>query len=216
MKKIIHHDSSRHGNTTGFLDLLFNFLLGFVTLFILLLAIIKVDSAKPSVEDKNEFVITVTWDEGSADDVDTWVRDPYNNIISYRQRETGIMFLQRDDLGRRNDLLTLPSGEEVGSSLNEEVVSIRRVIPGRYTVNLHLYGRGDGESPGPANVTVKLLKVNPYRVVAESKVQLQSRGEERTALSFEVLESGEVVADTQTQEPFIFFSVHSQASGAHP
>ena len=207
--KIVHHDSSRHGNTTGFLDLLFNFLLGFVALFVLLLAIIKIDSAKPALEDKNEFVIVVNWDPGSADDVDVWVRDPFSNVVSYRQRETGVMFLQRDDLGRRNDVLTLPSGVEVGSDLNEEVVNIRRVLPGRYLVNLHLYSRGGEDRPEPASVRVKLIKINPYRVIADVPVLLSQRGEERTAFSFEVLDSGEAVVDAETQEPFIYFGVHA-------
>jgi hypothetical protein len=209
MRKIVHHDSSRHASTTGFLDLLFNFLLGFVVLFVLLLAIIKVESSKPGLEDQNEFVVTATWDEGSEDDVDLWARDPLGNIVSFRNRETGLMHLQRDDLGRRNDLLTTPEGKEVGSALNQEVLNVRRLLPGQYLINLHLYGRG-GDPPGePAHVTVRLTKVNPHRVIAEVKVQLNSRGDERTALSFELLESGEVLVDTETQTPFIYDNMFS-------
>ena len=209
MRKIVHHDSSRHASTTGFLDLLFNFLLGFVVLFVLLLAIIKVETAKPGLEDQNEFVVTATWDDGSEDDVDLWARDPLGNIVSFRNRETGLMHLQRDDLGRRNDLLTTPEGREVGSTLNQEVLNVRRLLPGQYLVNLHLYGRGASERPEPANVTVRLIKVKPYRVEAEVKVQLNSRGDERTALSFELLESGEVLVDTETQTSFIYDNMFS-------
>jgi hypothetical protein len=218
-KRIIHHDSSRHSSTTGFLDLLFNILLGFVLMFIILLAIMKVETAKPGVEDKNKLIITITWDSGSQDDVDTWVRDPFGNIISYRQRETGTMYLQRDDLGQRNDRLTTPTGEQVGSDLNQEVVNIRHLLQGEYVVNLHLYGRGAVPADGPAHVTVQLIRVEPYKVIATSSLELAERGQEATAISFEVFENGEITTDSVTSKPFIYSSAlfnSSNSGGAHP
>jgi hypothetical protein len=109
--------SRRHknyGSQTSFLDLLFNSLLAFVAFFILSLLLIKEENEpkKASVEMKVEFLITVTWPYEQDNDVDTWVVDPVGNIVSFNRRENGLMHLDRDDLGSKNDTITLPDGKK--------------------------------------------------------------------------------------------------------
>ncbi len=81
------------------------------------------------------------------------------------------MHLDRDDLGERNDAIEV-AGRRVLNPLNQEIVSIRGILPGEYVVNLHLYrgdrrpaGAGDGQdreaqSQGRARV---LRAAHPHR-----------------------------------------------------
>lgn len=199
-------DKSRHSSTIAFLDFVFNLVLAFVTLVILLLLIIKAESAKPTPENKNEFIITVQWDDGTNDDVDTWVRDPNGEIISFQRREVPGMHLQRDDVGRANKKVTTPDGLIVEDPRNIEIVNINKWIAGTYTVNLHLY-RPHGmtiaelhankpSNPGEIHVDVKLIKINPYGEAAKAKLVLDRAiiGQEKTAFNFTVDAEGKVTS----------------------
>jgi len=204
--------SDRGTNTTIFLDLLFNFLLGFVMLFIILMAIIKVDSAKPAVEDKNEFIITMNWTSGTDHDLDLWVLGPTGDMVGFAKREGQGLFLQRDDLGMINDQVTVVNGERVVSELNEEIINIRKIIPGRYVVNVHFYR---GASGATETAQFKLIKINPFGEVTTVKLEgLTPRGEV-TALVFEVLPTGEVVVLPTTPIPFVLANA-AFAHGGHP
>ena len=50
-----------------------------------------------------EFLITVFWPDNLEDDVDIYVEDPAGNLVWFKSREPGLMHLDRDDLGKRND-----------------------------------------------------------------------------------------------------------------
>jgi hypothetical protein len=191
-------DSKPSSNITVFLDLLFNFLLGFVMMFIILLAIIRVDAAKPAVEDKNEFIITMTWTEGEDNDVDLWIKGPTGKVVGFRQREGDGMFLQRDDLGNTNDFFIGTDGKLVIVPLNQEIINIRKIIPGTYVVNAHFF-RSRGKQPEVAEF--KLIKINPYSEVVTTKVELPAQGVELTAIVFEVLEDGTVRVLPTVQQP---------------
>jgi hypothetical protein len=196
-------DKSRHGSTTAFLDLLFNFLLGFVMLFVILLAVIKVESSKPAVEDKNEFVITVNWNDGDDVDLDMWIKGPTGKIVGFMQKDGDGLFLQRDDLGSMNDDFKTENGETTRIPLNQEIINIRKIVPGTYIVNVHYYRHGKMVNEGTVQkVKVKLIKVNPFREEATVNVDLDTRGAETTVLVFEVFPDGRVVVQPTTPMPF--------------
>lgn len=206
-------DKSRHGSATAFLDLLFNFLLGFVLLFVILMAIIKVESAKPAVEDKNEFIITMTWNEGVDDDMDLWIMGPTGKVVGFPFKEGDGLFLQRDDLGRVNDMINNVNGEKVVVPLNQEIINIRKIIPGRYVVNAHFYRRRGNPADGPEKITLKLIKVNPFKEEATVTKDMDVVGAEETLLVFEVMPDGSVVISPTTPIPF---AVRNNMAGTGP
>jgi hypothetical protein len=178
----------RHSDIgVGFTDLLFNALLGFVVMFVLAYLMINPIARTGAVDAKAEFLITLTWPDGRKDNVDLYVEDPAGNLVWFREREAGLMHLDRDDLGLRNDLIEI-GGQQVINPLNQEVVSIRGIVPGEHVVNLHLY-RAEGAMPVRAQVKVE--KLNPrVEVVFYGDVVLRRQGDESTAVRFSVRADG--------------------------
>ena len=179
----------RSGVGVAFTDLLFNALLGFVVMFVLAFLLINPIARTGAIDSKAEFLITLSWPDGRAEDVDLYVEDPAANLVWFRQREAGLMHLDRDDLGQRNDFVEVAS-RRIVNPLNQEVVSVRGVIPGEFVVNVHLYRAAGGE---PVPATVKVEKLNPaVDLVFYGSVNLSEQGEERTAVRFTVGADGRV------------------------
>ena len=81
------------GGYLAFVDFLFILLLAFISMFILALLLINPIPKKSDVVRKAEYIITLEWDDKSLDDVDIWVQDPVNNILSFRNKVAGLMHL---------------------------------------------------------------------------------------------------------------------------
>ena len=174
----------------GFTDLLFNALLGFVVMFALAYLLINPIAKTGAVDAKAEFLITLSWPDGRREDVDLYVEDPAGNLVWFRTREAGLMHLDRDDLGRSNDVIRV-AGRDIVNPLNQEIVSIRGIQPGEYVVNLHLYRATSEHQTVPA--TVKVEKLNPrVEVVFYGEIELLRPQEERTAVRFSVTSNGKV------------------------
>ena len=161
----------RYKSTIGFIDILFNILVGIAFLFIVAFVLIKPESKQEDFERKAEFVITMSWEDKRIEDMDLWVQDPSGNQVSYRAPQINFMHLDKDDLGRRNDTVEV-AGKQVTVEINREVVTIRGISPGEYIVNSHMYSNHgmpvmvDGKlqnqlSKGPLDVTVEVIKLNP-------------------------------------------------------
>jgi hypothetical protein len=181
----------RQSNPFGvaFTDLLFNALLGFVVMFLLAFLMINPVARTGAVDARAEFLITLAWPDGRREDVDLYVEDPSGNLVWFRVREAGLMHLDRDDLGRSNDVIQV-GGREIVNPINQEVVSIRGILPGEYVVNLHLY-RAERDQPVPA--AIKVEKLNPnVEIVFYGEVMLTRQSEERTAVRFAVRPDGSV------------------------
>ena len=69
-------DSSDDGTFVPFTDILFNALLGLAVMVFMAFALINPEAKTGIVDLKAEFIITVQWPDGHADDVDTYVEDP--------------------------------------------------------------------------------------------------------------------------------------------
>jgi hypothetical protein len=182
MKRLYH-------TNTAFLDLLFNSLIGFVGLFFLAYILVNPKSEEEKkLDSKAEFVIIVTWDKDFDDDVDSYVQDPEGHLVSFKRREDGLMHLDRDDLGHRNDVIETQFGE-IKFEENREIVTIRGIIPGEYVVNVHMYKKVTNE---PVTVKVQLDKINSYSVVVQKEVNLDVTGAEKTAFRFVIDKDGSV------------------------
>jgi len=172
-----------------FTDLLFNALLGFTFLFIVAIMFMNPVAKKGIIDPKAEYIITVTWPDNLPDDVDTWVEDPKGNLIWYRNPQAGLIHLDRDDRGMKNDTITI-NGKKIQNPLNQEVVTVRGVVPGEYVVNLHYYA---SETNNPVEVKVKLAKVNPaLEIIYYGTHILEKPGDEKTAVRFEINSDGKV------------------------
>jgi len=171
-----------------FLDLLFNILIGFVFLFIVSFLLINPIAKRADIEVKAEFLITVFWPDNLEDDIDVYVEDPAGNLVWFKSREPGLMHLDRDDLGKRNDEVITAAGTILFPE-NREIVTLRGIVPGEYVVNVHCYFKiGDDSVP----VTIQIDKINPYSVVLRQTVNLSTKGEEITVTRFSVNSKGKV------------------------
>ena len=181
--------SRRRYAELGFTDLLFNALLGFVVMFVLAFLMINPVAKTGAVDNKAEFLITLTWPDGRREDVDLYVADPEGRLVWFRSREAGLMHLDRDDLGLGNDMIEV-EGKKLVNPVNQEIVSIRGIASGEYVVNLHLYRDDRGKSV-PAKVKVE--KLNPkVELVFYGDIELKKRGEEQTAVRFSIASDGTI------------------------
>jgi len=183
-----------------FTDLLFNVLLGFILLFFVAILFLSPDEDTGKIDIEAEYVITVTWPDGTNDDIDTWIEDPVGNVTWFRNRSTGLVHLDRDDRGMLNDSMEL-GGKTVENPLNQEVAAIRGMLPGEYVVNVHYY---DAEIETSVPVAVKVARVNPVYVVAYyGKTNLSAKGEEQTAVRFTVGADGDIGSINQRPKSLI-------------
>ena len=188
-----------YGSQVAFIDLLFNTLVGFVFLFILAFVLINPVAKKSDVEIVAEFIIKITWPTDSVDDIDLWMRDPLGNYAGFKSKDVGLMSLNRDDLGTSNDTVYDPDGKRIVVFRNEELITIRGIVPGEYIVNVHWYGDKPpitelGQKDYPiVPVETQIEKINPYNVVYAKIVNLTIKGQEITVIRFTVDEKGNVV-----------------------
>lgn len=177
------------GSVDPFVDLLFNALLGFTFLFLVAIMFMNPEAKTGIIDPKAEYILTITWEDFSPDDIDVWVEDPDGRLLYFRNQEVGLLHLDRDDRGVGNDTITV-NGEDIVNPLNQEVVTLRGVVTGEYVVNLHYYA---SESKKPVDVNVNLVKVNPaLEVVYYGTVTLEEEGVEKTALRFRINRDGDV------------------------
>jgi hypothetical protein len=190
----------RQDDIDPFSDLLFNTLLAFVMLFAIAMIAMNPKARTGVIDAKAEFIVTVTWPDFDPNDIDTWVQDPAGNLVWFRAREAGLMHLDRDDRGLANDTLVI-NGRRVVNPLNQEVVTLRGVSPGEYTVNLHYYETKNGK---PVDVSVSVVKVNPRaEVVYYGNVKLARKGDEATAVRFAVQPDGSVGGVNTLAKPLV-------------
>lgn len=197
--------AARHYRQTDpFIDLLFNALLGFTFLFLVSVMFMNPEARKGRVNLKAEFIISVTWPEHLADDIDLWVQDPIGETVSYVRKDAGWLHLDRDDRGVINDTIII-DGEEMIYPINQEVVTIRGVIPGEYIVNLYYY---TAVQPRPVEALVKVEKVNPtLKTVYVRKILLQNQDDEQTAVRFTLDRRGAINDINQLQKPLTPYSL---------
>jgi len=186
----------RGERTDPFVDLLFNALLGFTFLFLVAVMFINPQARKGRVDLKAEYIISVTWPDQLADDIDLWVQDPLGETVSYLRKDAGWLHLDRDDRGEINDTIIV-DGQEVVYPINQEVVTIRGIIPGEYIVNLYYY---TAAQPQPVEALVKVEKVNPtLQTVFVKKVLLARQDQETTVVRFNLDKQGTLSGVSELQ-----------------
>jgi hypothetical protein len=169
-------------------------------LFFIALLAIKPEASTGKIDKKAEFIITMDWPDQHPDDVDLYVQDPAGKLVWYNQKDSGLMVLERDDRGDTHDFAFVGT-QKVRLPIREELVSIRGVMAGEYTVNIHLY---DHIAREPVPVSVKIEKLNPTVEVVDYKtIVLDHTDEEKTALRFTLAEDGSVVRTSDAEKSLI-------------
>ncbi len=178
--------------------------------FIALLAVAS-DSKEGKIDSKAEFIITMDWPDNHPDDLDLFVQDPAGNIAWYRHREAGFLTLDRDDRGGANDFIVV-NGKKIPSPIREEIVTVRGIVPGEYTVNVSHFQATTG---APVTATVKVQKLNPTaQVIFDDKLTLDHTGDEKTALRFRLDTEGKVIDVQQRPKSLLETFRNVRANGA--
>ena len=160
-------------------------------LFFIALLIVDPRAEEGKVDSKAEFIITVDWPDNHPDDIDPFVQDPQGQIVWFRRREADFMLLDRDDRGGINDFV-LVNGRKVPTATRQELVTIRGIVAGEYTVNLYHFAALTGQ---PVPVTVTVQKLNPtVTIVAKETIESAEGGTERTVVRFTLDQKGAVTA----------------------
>ncbi|MET1028966.1 MAG: hypothetical protein ABWY00_17480 [Dongiaceae bacterium] len=169
-------------------------------LFFIALLIVAPEAKEGKVDSKAEFIITIDWPDNHPDDIDTFVQDPIGNIVWFRRREAGFMVLDRDDRGGINDFV-LVNGNKVLTATRQELVSLRGIVAGEYTVNVYHFTALTGQ---PVPVTVTVQKLNPIvTIIAKETVLLDQGGMEKTALRFTLDAKGAVTKTSHIQRSIL-------------
>lgn len=169
-------------------------------LFFIALLIVAPQANEGKVDSKAEFIVTVDWPDNHPDDIDTFVQDPQGQIVWFRRREADFMLLDRDDRGGINDFVMV-NGEKVPTATRQELVTIRGIIAGEYTVNVYHFAAVTGQ---PVPVTVMVQKLNPkVTIVAKETVDLRQGGDERTAVRFTLDAKGKVTETNRIQRSIL-------------
>lgn len=183
--------TTRDTEVDPFYDMLFNMLIAFVFCFVVALMAFNPRARKSGdIPAKAEFMVTVSWPDGNPNDVDTWVMEPSGKVLWFRQRDAGLLHLDRDDRGAKNATV-LVNGREFSSPIRQEIVTLRGILPGEYVVNAHYY---DSKDQMPVDVSVTVVKVNPQaEIVFNGTQQLPAKGDERTLVRFSLNDAGQVI-----------------------
>lgn len=186
-----------HDSRTGFIDLLLCAFSTTIVLSILLTLLINplTKIIQEGVRKNAEYIIQLDWDANIDCDIDLWVKDPNGATSWFNTKEIGLMHLERDDRGLYNDTYTV-DGKIHKYMVNSEVLTIRGKIPGKYTINAHLYtcrnnagamsysGHYSVGEPYEISAKMTVTKLNPNLVVlAEEIVSFEKIFQEKTILS---------------------------------
>jgi hypothetical protein len=170
--------------------ILFKIIQALTYFYVLAVLFMNPVAKKGTIELKAEYIITVAWPDNDPNDIDTYVEDPAGRLVNFTTKEAGLIHLDRDDRGNLNDTLNI-IGRSVQNPLNQEVTTIRGVVPGEYVVNVHYYAT---ENDQPVKVTVRVDKVNPtLEVLYYDAITLTRKDEEKTALRFTLGSDGKVI-----------------------
>ena len=180
-----------YSHNLAFIDLLFNLLVGFTSLLLLAFLFINPIAEVGKIDPVAKVIIMVTWPDRSSADIDMWVRGPDRTVVSYGGKDKRYMVLERDDLGVSNDTIKV-DGKVVHITQNIESLKITKLLEGEYVVNVmnytHVFQEYKGyeaEDAYPIPVEIKVIQLNPFKILFVRKVTLEYR-QEKTAVTFVV------------------------------
>src|SRR6201987_2423896 len=184
-------------------------------LFFIALLSIAPDNKDGKIDSKAEFLITMDWPDNHPDDLDLFVQDPIGNIAWYRHREAGFRTLDPDNRGGANDLI-LVNGRKISSPIREEIVTVRGIVAGEYTINVSHF---QALTNTPVVAKVKVQKLNPAaQVIYDNIVTVDHTGDEKTAVRFTIDAAGKVIDVNSRQKSLMetFRNVNRNGANLDP
>lgn len=140
------------------------------------------EPTKETDRSAGDISVFVFWPDGDTD-VDTWLRSPDGDVVSFNHKSGTVWSLLRDDLGNPND----PTPH------NFENAYSRGLPPGEYAVTVHAY-RNLGEYPVPVDAELRIRsKPNASPVTFNAHVVLDHTGDEAVLFRFRIDSAGELV-----------------------
>jgi hypothetical protein len=183
------NNHSYHKFVVPFIDVLFTFLLVFISIMMLINKVKSDNETAQAPKANVTHVITMTL-EGDAD-LDLWVQDSQGHLSGFNNKEGGpgsLMSLNRDCLGAHTT--EVDEFGNVVNKVNEEVVSLRGIVEGEYIVNAHGFNL-KGSKP-PVKALIKITQIKPYKEVVTKEREFLATGDEITFVRFTLDKNGNV------------------------
>ena len=204
-------------------------LLSYVDMLLVIVAILIVSVAPRAASDgvhvEAQYLVSIEWDKMLDDDVDLWAIGPPDpsKPCFYKTPEAGALSLDRDSRGYMDDKMIV-NGETVYLP-HKEIITLRGVVPGRYTYGIHLYkargpdhgGKRDPRALG-IPVHVEVVKLNPKVVtVYRANFVLNYEGDAVNVWSMDVLPDGNFVEADPPVEPITakFYRIATEQEAPH-
>ena len=178
----------KYSSNLAFVDLLFNLLVGFTSLFVIAFLLINPIAKNGTVDPPIRFMVEMTWDDASTTDIDLYMKGPDGKTVFYMSKDNGYITLKRDDIGVQSDTYVV-NGKTVTTKRNYEIITTTALPDGDYVVNIHFYSKRSTEAE--EDVSIRITNLQPYIVVYEGSTLLRLR-QEKTVLAFRV-EDGKIV-----------------------
>ncbi len=169
----------KYSSNLAFIDLLFNLLVGFTSLFVIAFLLINPIAKKGVVDPPILMMVEIEWDDYSYEDIDLYVKGPDGKTVFYSNKNNGYIVLKRDDLGMRNDSFYV-NGVLTEVRRNYEVTTMTVLPDGDYVVNIHYFSGGDR-----TDVRVRVTGIQPFQVYYEGEVNVSTH-QEVTVLVFKI------------------------------
>lgn len=169
----------KYSSNLAFVDLLFNLLVGFTSLFVIAFLLINPIAKNGVVDPPIVMMVEMEWDDNSREDLDLYVKGPDGNKVFYSNKTNGYITLKRDDLGMRNDSFYV-NGVLTEVRRNYEVITLTVLPDGDYVINAHYFSNGDDEL-----AKVRITGIQPFQVYYEGGISLSTH-QEVTVLTFKV------------------------------
>ncbi len=185
----------------------------FMVAFVCALVVIGEDASKAKIDSTSRYIVTMTWEDASRDDIDLSVRVPSGEIVYFRTRQAVFASLDRDDLGIESNTVVDDAGNVVTLRARSEVIYLRQTVPGVYVFNVQAYNKRE---PAPAHVLITLTSVGDRTQVLQSRqITLSENHEERTAFRMTVDADGTGHPDL-VEELFINEALGEAVRPNHP
>jgi uncharacterized protein YfaP (DUF2135 family) len=170
----------KYSSNLAFVDLLFNLLVGFTSLFVIAFLLINPIAKKGIVDPPVILMVEMEWNDYSELDMDLYIQGPDGIPVYYGNKSNGYITLKRDDVGTRGDIFVI-NGESTTVYRNYEITTMTALPDGDYIINVHYFSAaGEGQE-----VRVRMTGIQPFQVYYEGSVHL-TRRKEATVIVFKV------------------------------
>jgi len=199
------------GRGSSFLDTILVIIIFLFVVIWLILQLINPIAKNATIKKAANYLIVMEWDKNINCDVDMWVKGPDGTLVSFVNKTSPYMHLERDDTGHGSDSIVTENGETlIIAKENREVWTLRGAKDGEYVVNNHVYncilknlssvpgGSGSVEEyarnigvPVDLMVKTEVIRVNPvYQKVLTTSHRFTAIWQEKTVAKFTLASEG--------------------------